>query len=56
LLVVADRNLDSLIDELENLEQSGQTHPQLAEFRLVCAKAKVDSCNLSISGDMYPEL
>lgn len=56
LLVVADENLDSLTRELEDLEKSGQAHPQLAEFRQACAKAKAESCSLSISGDMYPEL
>lgn len=56
LLVVADENLDSLTHELEDLERSGQTHPQLAEFRQVCSKAKAHNCSLSISGDMYPEL
>ncbi len=56
LLVVADENLDSLLRELVDLERSGQTHLQLAEFRQVCAKAKADGCSLSISGDMYPEL
>jgi hypothetical protein len=56
LLVVADENLDSLARELQDLEGSGQTHPQLAEFRQVCSKARADGCSLSISGDMYPEL
>jgi hypothetical protein len=56
LLVVAGDELDSLADELTHLEQSGHSHPQLAEFRQVCAKAKADGCSLSISGDMYPEL
>lgn len=56
LLVVADDNLDSLTNELVNLERSGQKHPQLEEFRQVCSKAKSDGCSLSISGDMYPEL
>jgi|SRR5689334_3268928 len=56
LLVVTGENLDSLTHELTALEGSGQTHPQLSEFREVCAKAKADVCDLSISGDMYPEL
>lgn len=56
LLVVAGEWLDSLAHELADLERSGHEHPQLAEFRQVCAKAKADGCSLSISGDMYPEL
>ena len=56
LVVVAGDELDSLTNELINLEQSGQKHSQLAEFRQVCAKAKAEDWNLSISGDMYPEL
>jgi hypothetical protein len=56
LLVVDGDRLDPLARELENLERLGHKHPQLAELRQVCAKAKADGCNLSISGDMYPEL
>jgi hypothetical protein len=56
LLVIAEDRLDSLADELTHLETSGHSHPQIAEFRKVCAKAKADGCSLSISGDMYPEL
>jgi hypothetical protein len=56
LLVVTGDELDSLTDELVALEQTGRSHRQLAAFREVCAKAKADGCNLSISGDMYPEL
>jgi hypothetical protein len=56
LLLVAGDNLDSLAKELVHLEGAGHSHPQLAEFRQACAKAKADGCSLSISGDMYPEL
>jgi hypothetical protein len=56
LLVVAREQLDSLAHELADLEASGHPHPQLAEFHQVCGKAKADNCNLTISGDMYPEL
>jgi hypothetical protein len=56
LLVVAGDELDRLVAELTHLEGAGHPHPQLAEFRQVCAKAKTDGCSLSISGDMYPEL
>jgi len=56
LLVVSEDELDRLVRELSDVEASGHAHPQLAEFRQVCAKAKSDGFNLSISGDMYPEL
>jgi hypothetical protein len=56
LVVVDGDHLDSLSRELADLEGAGETHPQLADFRQVCAKAKADGCSLSISGDMYPEL
>jgi hypothetical protein len=56
LLVITREQLDSLADELTHLENAGHTHPQIAELREVCAKAKADCCSLSISGDMYPEL
>ena len=56
LLVVAGDGLDRLVAEFTYLEHSGHFHPQIAEFRLVCAQAQADGCSLSISGDMYPEL
>lgn len=56
LLVIAGQNLDSLAKELVDLERTGQTHPQLAELRSVCDKAKAEGCSLSVSGDMHPEL
>jgi hypothetical protein len=56
LIVVAGNEIDLLVAELTNLEESGHSHPQIAEFRQVCAKAKTDGYSLSISGDMYPEL
>lgn len=56
LLVVAGDELDLLARELTHIEGAGHSHPQIAEFRQVCAKAKADGCSLSISGDMYPEL
>ena len=56
LLVVAENQLETLANELEDLEAAGHSHPHLAEFRQVCVQAKADGCNLSISGDMYPEL
>jgi hypothetical protein len=56
LLVIAGDDLDRLLRELGYLESTGNVHPQFADLRRVCAKAKADSCSLSISGDMYPEL
>jgi hypothetical protein len=56
LVVVEGKNLESLVKELEALEQLGHAHPQLAKFREVCGNAISQSCSLSISGDMYPEL
>jgi hypothetical protein len=38
------------------LEESGFSHPQIAEFRRACRKAQDDGCVLTISGDMHPEL
>src|SRR5262249_53177096 len=55
-LVVAGNRLELLDRELARLEESGAAHPQIAEFRRVCAKAISDGCSLTISGDMYPEL
>ena len=50
------KQLDLLDQELTSFQASGMSHPQIQEFRSVCAKAKVDGCALTISGDMYPEL
>jgi hypothetical protein len=55
-LVVAGDRLGVLDQDLARLERSGASHPQIAEFRQVCAKAIADGCALTISGDMYPEL
>jgi hypothetical protein len=56
LLVVADDELARLAQELTYLESAGHLHPQVAELREVCAKAQNEGYNLTISGDMYPEL
>ncbi|HUG67857.1 MAG TPA: hypothetical protein VMM76_08895 [Pirellulaceae bacterium] len=56
MLVLADDDLDRLVQELGYLESAGHMHPQFAELRHVCTKAKADGLSLSISGDMYPEL
>ncbi len=55
LVVAADR-LPQLERELVRLEKSGVSHPQIADFRAVCAKAIADGCVITVSGDMYPEL
>ena len=55
-LVVSGDQLALLGRELMTLEESGVSHPQIAEFIQVCSKATSDGCALTISGDMYPEL
>jgi len=55
-LIIPNGRLVELAQELTNLEKSGISHPQIAEFRGVCTKAISDGCALTISGDMYPEL
>jgi hypothetical protein len=55
-LVVKQDQLDLLDQELTRFKASGISHPQIQEFRSVCAQAKRDGCALTISGDMYPEL
>jgi hypothetical protein len=55
-VVVASDRLEQLIRELARLEETGAVHPQIADFRQVCARATSDGCSLTISGDMYPEL
>ena len=55
-LIISVERLEILDTELRRLEESGASHPQIAEFRRVSAKAIVDGCSLSITGDMYPEL
>jgi hypothetical protein len=57
VMVVSGERLDSLDEELAAFEaSSGQKHRQIAEFRRVCANAKVEGCALTVSGDKYPEL
>jgi hypothetical protein len=55
-LVVSGERLALLDQELRNLEESGVSHSQIAEFRHVCAEATADGCALTVSGDMYSEL
>lgn len=55
-LVVSGNRLALLDQELTSLEKTGASHPQIAEIRGVSAKATLDGCSLTISGDMYPEL
>ncbi|WP_439621663.1 hypothetical protein [Gemmata sp.] len=55
-LVIAGDRLARLAQEIRRLAGWWSPHPQLAEFRRVCAKAMADGCALTISGDMYPEL
>src|SRR6185369_7176004 len=55
-LVVRQDRLGLLSTELSEFEASGVSHPQIAEFSQVCARAQTDGCSLTISGDMYPEL
>jgi hypothetical protein len=56
LLVVEDDDLSRLVQEVTHLEAAGHSHPQFTELREVCAKAKTAGYNLTISGDMCPEL
>lgn len=56
IVVIDGADLDRLASEIGQVQLSGHDHPQLGELRQVCAKAKAEGCDLSISGDMYPEL
>jgi len=56
LIVVAGSDLNGLISELVTLEKSGHHHPQFEELRKVCTTARTEGYDLSISGDMFPEL
>ena len=56
LVVIEGADLNRLVSEIGRLQQSGHDHPQFEELRQVCSKAQVEGCNLSISGDMFPEL
>jgi hypothetical protein len=55
-LVVACDRLALLDGDIRRLGGWWSRHPQIAEFRQVCAKAIVEGCALTVSGDMYPEL
>ena len=54
--VVGGPRLTQLDQDLVRLAESGESHPQTARFREVCAKSVSDGCALTVSGDMYPEL
>ena len=55
-ILIATEQLTTLVSELEALEDANLTHPQIHEFKSVCQNATDRQTNLTISGDMYPEL
>jgi hypothetical protein len=56
LVVIEGADLNGLVSEIGRLQRSGHDHPQYDELRNVCTKAQGEGWNLSISGDMFPEL
>lgn len=56
LIVIEGADLNRLVSEIATLQKSGHVHPQFEELRQVCANSQAEGCNLSISGDMHPEL
>ena len=55
-ILISTTQLPALIVELEVLDNSCPQHPQIHEFKSVCQNAIQKDTNLTISGDMYPEL
>jgi len=55
-ILVAVDQLIVLISELEALEDAKCRHRQIQELESVCQNAVNNETNLTISGDMYPEL
>lgn len=56
LVVIPSTDITRLLDEVDALQKHGYNHPQFSELIEVCAKAQSRCCNLSFSGNMYPEL
>jgi len=55
-ILISMEQLTALTAELEDLENANRKHPQIREFKTVCQDATRNDTNLTISGDMYPEL
>ena len=55
ILIPTDQ-LAGLVSELDALESASRKHSQTTEFRSVCHEAIKNNTNLTISGDMHPEL
>lgn len=55
-LVVPTDRVTLLDQELGHLERADLSHPQIGDFRHICAIAQAVDCALTITGGMYPEL
>ena len=55
-ILLSPDQLARLISELEALESTGPKHPQTPKLKAVCRDAIGNDTNLTISGDMHPEL
>ncbi len=54
-ILIPQEELGALIDELEHLANKHR-HCQIGEFCKVCRSAMRSDKNLTVSGDMHPEL
>ena len=55
-IIIPSSRLPSLHDELDALGTLGHAHPQISALSDVVSRAVAESCSLTVSGDMYPEL
>lgn len=55
-ILLPAEQLPALAAELDVLEHDNRKHSQLRAFKTVCRNAVQNGINLTISGDMHPEL
>ena len=55
-ILISAGQTNQLSNELKRLIEHGNHHHQTNEFNTVCENAKSKKTNLTVSGDMFPEL
>ena len=55
-ILISAGQITQLSNDLKRLIEDGKHHPQIDDFTSVCRNASSKKTNLTVSGDMFPEL
>ena len=55
-ILISAGQITQLSNDLKRLIELGKHHPQIDDFISVCGNANARKTNLTVSGDMFPEL